>query len=306
MTSVRPNPGYSKSVKWTLLSVTALFFAFNIWAYVPPQTNTRVELGRKLFFDTGLSADGSVSCSSCHIPNRAFSDGRAKPRGVHGFEGERNAPALINVGSNASFFWDGRESVLERQTLAPIFNPRELGLNLEELERRTGKSSAEVAASLASYVRTIRSSGSRLDRYLAGDSSALNTQERSGFQLFRGRGLCVVCHSGPDFTDDLFHNTGVAWKNERFTDDGRFTVSRKNEDRGAFKTPTLREIERTAPYMHDGSMATLEEVVDFYALGGRRNFTLDPRMRTLELTNDDKRALVAFLKALSGTVTEGF
>jgi len=240
------------------------------------------------------------------MPDLAFSDGRAKARGVHGIVGERNSPALINVGSNTSFFWDGRETDLVRQTLAPIFNPKELGLNSEELERRTGLPASEVAASLASYVRTIRSSGSPVDRYLAGGTSALNAQERDGLQLFRGRAQCVECHTGPDFTDDRFHNTGVAFKNGRIIDDGRFTVTRKNEDRGAFKTPTLREIARTAPYMHDGSMATLEEVIDFYVQGGRRGPNLDSRMRPLTLNIDDKRALVAFLKALSGTVTEGF
>jgi cytochrome c peroxidase len=292
-------------VKRTFSFVIVLSLAFSSRAFAPPQTNTRVELGRKLFFDTQLSVDGSVSCSSCHIPNRAFSDGRSKPRGVRGLVGDRNSPALINVGSNPTFFWDGRENVLERQTLAPIFNPRELGLNPEELERRTGKPSAEVGELLASYLRTIRSSGSRLDRYLAGDSSALSPQERSGFQLFRGRGLCVECHSGPDFTDDRFHNTGVAWKNGRIADEGRFAVSRKVEDRGAFKTPTLREVEHTSPYMHDGSLPTLEEVVNFYALGGRPNPTLDPKIRPVTLNANEKRALVAFLKALSGTVTEG-
>jgi cytochrome c peroxidase len=296
-------------VKWTvsfIAALSALLLVLPLGALRPPQTSDRVALGRKLFFEPRLSDDGSLSCSNCHIPDRAFSDGRAKPLGVHGLVGDRNSPALINVGSNASFFWDGRESDLERQTLAPIFNPKELGLNLGELERRTGMPAAEVGASLASYVRTIRSSGSPVDRYLAGDTTALNATERDGLQLFRGRAQCVECHAGPDFTDDRFHNTGVAFKDGRIADDGRFTVSRKNEDRGAFKTPTLREVARTAPYMHDGSIATLEEVVEFYVQGGRRNSGLDPRMRPLTLNADDKRALIAFLKALSGTVTEGF
>jgi cytochrome c peroxidase len=294
------------SGKWILriLSVAAAFSAISVAAYSPPE-NDPVELGRQLFFDTRLSADRSLSCSSCHIPERGFADGRAKAVGIHGAEGERNSPTLINVGSSTTFFWDGRESVLERQTLAPIFNPKELGLNSEELERRIGKPSTEVAAALASYVRTIRSSGSRFDRFLAGDTSALNAQERSGFQLFRGRGRCVECHEGPDFTDDRFHNTGIAWKTDHFIDDGRFAISRIFADRGAFRTPTLREIERTAPYMHDGSLGTLEDVVNFYVIGGRRNPTLDPRIRPLDFNSDEKRALVAFLKTLSGTIRHG-
>jgi len=294
------------SGKWRplIFLVAAVFIAIRVAAFRSPE-NDRIELGRQLFFDTRLSADGSLSCSSCHIPDRGFTDGRVKAVGIHGAEGERNSPTLINVGSSTTFFWDGRESVLERQTLVPIFNPRELGLNSEELERRIGKPSAEVGAALASFVRTIRSSGSRFDRFLAGDSSALNAQERSGFQLFRGRGRCVECHAGPDFTDDLFHNTGIAWKTDHFIDDGRFAISGNRADRGSFKTPTLREVEHTAPYMHDGSLATLEDVVNFYAIGGRRNPTLDPRIRSLDFNSDEKRALVAFLKTLSGTVRHG-
>jgi len=302
---MRPDTKYREPRARVILCATLLLLAIRLAALRPPQAVDRVALGRQLFFDPGLSSDGSLSCASCHIPERAFSDGRAKARGVNGSEGERNSPALINVGSNLTFFWDGRESVLERQTLAPIFNPKELGLNRVDLEKRTGRSSEEVAAALASYVRTIRSTRSRLDRFLAGEDSALNTQERSGFQLFRGRGRCVECHAGPDLTDDSFHNTGISWKTDHFTDDGRFTITRNRLDLGAFKTPTLREIALTAPYMHDGSIATLEDVVNFYALGGRRNPTLDVRMQPIELNAGDKRALVAFLKTLSGEIREG-
>lgn len=125
----------------------------------------------------------------------------------------------------------------------------------------------EAVAALASYVRTIRSGDSRFDRYSAGQSRALNVLEKKGLELFRGRGRCSSCHIGPSLTDERFHNTGVAWQEGRFADDGRRTVSGSDRDRGAFKTPTLREISRTAPYMHDGSMATLEEVLDFQKAG---------------------------------------
>lgn len=292
-------------MKWALLSAISLLMATGLGAIAPRENADQVAFGRKLFFDNQLSADNSLSCATCHVPELAFSDGRVHARGIHGIEGERNSPTLINVGSNPSFFWDGRETILEQQTLAPIFNARELGLNRAELERRTGRPSWVIGEALASYVRTIRSSDSSFDRYLTGNTGALNAQERSGLELFRGKAQCVQCHSGPDLTDDSFHDTGVAWKGDHFTDEGRFVVTRDSKDHGSFRTPTLREVARTAPYMHDGSLSTLEQVVEFYAQGGRVNPSLDVRIRPLNLTVDEKRALVAFLKTLSGKVTDG-
>lgn len=280
-------------------------------AYMPaPEDNPlapgKVALGRKLFFDKRLSRDGTLSCATCHDPERAFSDGRALARGIGGAEGPRNSPAIVNRAYGASHFWDGRAPTLERQAVEPILNPKELGLSLPELEKRTGMKSGEVAAAIASYVRTIRSGASRVDRYIAGQQAALSETERAGLQLFRGKANCVACHVGPNFSDEQFHNTGVAWRDGRFSDDGRFAVTGKAGDRGAFKTPTLREIARTAPYMHDGSLATLQEVVEYYLSGGRPNPHLDPEVRPLRLSADEKQALVAFLKALSGEVREGW
>ena len=279
-------------------------------AFVPaPETNPltpeKVALGRQLFFDKGLSSDGAVACATCHDPALAFSDGRAIARGVHGKEGSRNSPALINAGLARSFFWDGRVLTLERQVLQPFLNPKELGLTEGELERRTGMKAAEVTAALASYVRTIRSTESRFDQYTAGQTAVLNDLEKAGLELFRGRGQCAGCHGGPNLTDDQFHNTGVAWNDGRITDEGRFAISRNERDRGAFKTPTLREIARTAPYMHDGSLATLEDVIEFYSEGGRRNPNLDPRMRPLRFSPGEKKALAVFLRTLSGHISDG-
>jgi cytochrome c peroxidase len=164
---------------------------------------------------------------------------------------------------------------------------------------------AEITAALASYVRTIRSGDSRFDRYAVGDTHALNDLEKAGLQLFRGKGQCTACHIGPNFTDERFHNTGIAWRDGRIADDGRFAVSRIERDRGAFKTPTLREIARTGPYMHDGSLASLEDVLAFYSDGGRPNPYLDPEIRPRHFSADEKGAIVAFLRTLSGHLHEG-
>jgi cytochrome c peroxidase len=239
----------------------ALALATEVWVpkpplgldlYLPapvtnPLTPNKVALGRRLFFDKRLSRDWTLACANCHDPGRAFSDGRSVARGINGAQGTRNAPALINRGYGQSFFWDGRADSLERQTLQPILNPSELGLTEAELERRTGMTVAKVAEALASYVRTIRSGDSRFDRYAAGRTDPLTTVEKEGLQLFRGKGGCTACHIGPNFTDEQFHNTGVAWRDGRYVDEGRFAVSGSPQAHGAFKTPTLRDIARTAP-----------------------------------------------------------
>jgi cytochrome c peroxidase len=271
-----------------------------------PLTREKVARGRSLFFDKRLSRDGTLACATCHDPKRAFSDGRPVALGINASQGARNAPALINRGYGRLFFWDGRAQSLERQALQPIVSPLELGLTVAELERRTGMGAREVAGALASYVRTIRSGDSRFDRYAAGQLNALTPLEKAGLGVFRGRGGCTSCHVGPNFTDEQFHNTGVAWRDGRLLDQGRFGVSGADRDQGAFKTPTLREVARTAPYMHDGSLATLEDVINFYSDGGRANPYLDLDIRPLDFTAEEKRALGAFLRSLTGRVREGF
>ena len=270
--------------------------------YMPvPETNQltsgKIALGRRLFFDKRLSRDGTLSCANCHVPKLAFSDGRAVARGVGSAEGIRNAPAIVNRGYGRLFFWDGRAKTLEQQVLEPILNPKELSLTVPELERRTKLPVAQVTAALASYVRTIRSGDSPFDRFTAGSMAALNGLEKAGLELFHGKANCTNCHTGPNFTDERLHNTGVAWKNGKLADIGA--------GRGDFKTPTLREVARTAPYMHDGTLKTLEEVVDFYSEGGRANPSLDAGIHRLNLSADEKRALVAFLRSLTGKLQEG-
>jgi cytochrome c peroxidase len=280
----------------------ALVIPLGLDLYMPvpeanPLTADKVALGRQLFFDPRLSADGTIACGTCHQPARAFTDGRAVAVGVQGRTGRRNVPALINRGYGRIFFWDGRAPTLEEQVLKPIEDPNEMASSAAGAAARVGLTPADLARALASFVRSILSGNSRFDRFIDGDREALTAEEQAGLRVFRGRGHCVACHVGPTFTDERLHNTGVAWRDGRLADPGA--------GRGDFKTPTLREIADTAPYMHDGSLATLEEVVDFYDGGGRANPSLDPEIRPLRLDTDEKRQLAAFLRSLSGEIRFG-
>ena len=270
-----------------------------------PLTQDKVALGRRLFFDKALSRDRSVACASCHDPKLAFTDGRPVAVGIQRRAGTRNVPTLVNRVYGKSFFLDGRAATLEQQSIEPILNPREMDLTLPEIKARTALEPTEVSRALASFVRTILSGDSLYDRFSSGDAQALSPQAELGLSIFRGKGRCTTCHAGPNLTDERFHNTGVAWPGGELRDPGRFAVSGNPEDRGAFKTPTLREVARTAPYMHDGSLATLEYVVEYYDKGGNPSPGLDPDLRPLHLTPEEKRAVIAFLRSLSGTVHEG-
>ncbi len=283
-----------------LAAAIAIPLGLDLYLPVPeanPLTAEKVELGRRLFFDRRLSRDNSIACSSCHDLERAFSDDRPIAVGVFGRQGRRNAPALINRGYGRSFFWDGRVSTLEEQVLKPIQDPNEMDLTLAEATARVGLPPDEISRALASYVRSILSGDSPYDRFVNGDRSALTPEQQLGLQIFRGKGNCTACHVGPNFTDERLHNTGVAWRDWKLADPGA--------GQGNFKTPTLREVARTAPYMHDGSLATLKDVIEFYDGGGRPNPNLDPEIRSLRLSPAEKRHLVAFLRAFSGQVTEG-
>jgi cytochrome c peroxidase len=289
-----------------VLFAAALVIPLGLDLYMPvpednPVTIERVERGRELFFDTRLSRDRTIACASCHDPERAFTDGRPMAIGVFNRVGRRSAPALLNRGYGRSFFWDGRAATLEEQVLQPIQDPNEMDMTLPEVSARLGMSIDEVSRSLASFVRSLLSGNSAFDQFINGDRAALTTEQQAGLQLFRGKANCTACHVGPTFSDERFHNTGVAWREGRLLDEGRFEVTRRPEDRGAFKTPTLREIARTAPYMHDGSALTLADVVEFYDKGGRTNPGLDPELRPLHLTNTEKNALLSFLESLNGS-----
>ena len=262
-----------------------------------PLTAETIQLGRQLFFDPRLSRTGLVACATCHQPARGFADGNPVAVGVDGRRGRRNAPALINRGYGRAFFWDARVATLEDQVLRPIEDPDEMGSSLPEAAARVGVEPAELSRALSSFVRSILSGASPFDRFINGDRDALTSDEQAGLRIFRGKGNCVSCHVGPNFSDERPHNTGVAWTGLALTDAGA--------GRGDFKTPTLREIARTAPYMHDGSLATLEQVVEFYESGGRANPALDPEIRPLRLSADERRQLGSFLRTLSGELQMG-
>ena len=235
--------------------------------------------------------------------------------GVLGRIGKRHTPTLLGRAFGTSQFWDGRAATLEEQVLQPIANPDELGMTVDKVLERlrrdrafSGLTRQSLAAALASYVRSVRSEDSPLDRFLGGrlDGGGLNDVELEGFRLFRDKARCYLCHSGRQLTDESFHNTGVAWREGKLQDAGRAAISGKTYHQGAFKTPTLREVSRRGPYMHDGSLATLEDVVEFYDRGGNPNPYLDENIVPLHLTVEEKMALLAFLKhGLAGTVVEG-
>lgn len=261
-------------------------------------TAERARLGRRLFFDKRLSRDGTVACATCHDPEHGFADAKPLAIGIAGRKGTRRTPTILNRAYGKSFFWDGRTATLEEQVTMPIENPDEMDLKLDSALARIRDSypaidRAELARSLATYVRTILAGDAPYDRYARGQRDAMTPEQIAGLKLFRGKAGCTGCHVGPNFTDERFHNTGLPGK-----DRGR-------DGRGEFKTPTLREAANRAPYMHDGSLATLEDVIEHYDKGGEANPHLDPEMHELKLTAEEKRHLLAFLKALSGTVREG-
>lgn len=316
--------------------------------YLPsdnPMSRDKVELGRTLFFDLRLSVDNTVSCATCHSPQSAFSDGRKVSLGVNLAAGDRNAPTIINRAFSREQFWDGRAGSLEEQLKLPLINPKEMAMPSHDLlVKKVGAIRGyknwfkrifarnvnidDMAKAIAAFERTVVSGNARYDEFKAGNQQALSDAEKRGLALFEGKARCSQCHNGPNFTDEKYHNIGVGWDADS-VDLGRYSVTRKEQDIGALKTPTLREISDTAPYMHNGSFATLEETVAFYNEGGIANPFLDVEMkrpnRTLEqmleyyenekvkggaapraelvkldLTKQEQADLVAFMGTLSG------
>jgi cytochrome c peroxidase len=294
-----------------------------------PPTPARVRLGRWLFYDTRLSGNNSVSCASCHRPEHAFSEPTPVSAGIRGQKGNRKAPTFVNqaVALYPHFFWDGRAGSLEDQALGPIANPIEMGSTHASMIETLSKVPAyapyfkeafgtpditkeRVAKAIADYERTRMSGNSPWDRWrYEKDEQAVSAKVKDGHELFNGKASCGQCHLGNNFTDSQFHNLGVGWDaaTKTFRDEGRWTVSqtlardhRREADRGAFKTPTLREVTKHPPYMHDGSLLTLRDVVEFYNRGGVKNPWLDPKIKPLGLTDVEVDALAEFMKALEG------
>lgn len=295
-------------------------------AYVPddnPLTKEKIELGKLLYFDPRLSKDGNLSCAGCHNPYHGFADPWPASRGV-GFKlGGRNSPTVINRLFSSDQFWDGRAKDLEEQAHGPLTNPVEMAMaSHDDVVGEVKKVDAykpffksaygsdevtmkKIADAIASYERTIVSGNSPFDRYQAGDKDALSASQVRGWALFQGKANCQTCHVSFNFTDEGYHNLGVGWDpaKKELKDVGRAKITNNPADTGAFKTPTLRNVVETAPYMHDGSESTLREVIELYDRGGNANPNLSPKMKPLNLTAAEKQDLLAFLFALSGEVS---
>lgn len=279
-----------------------------------PMTVDKVALGYLLYFDKRLSNDDTVSCATCHNPATGWTDRSPVSTGIKGQQGTRSAPTVVNAAYMFSQFWDGRAASLEEQALGPIINPVEMGqpdhsFMVNKLEKihgyepqfqkvfGEGVTKENVSKAIAAFERTILAANSRYDRYSQGDKSALNASEVRGMDLFFGKANCSRCHAGPNFSDSQFHNLGVGIAAPK-PDLGRYEQTKVERDKGAFKTPTVRDITKTAPYMHDGSEKTLKEVVEFYDRGGNKNPQLDPLIVPLNLTAQEQADLIAYMKAL--------
>jgi cytochrome c peroxidase len=286
-------------------------------AFTAPEDNLptpqRIALGRRLFYDERLSRTEEISCSSCHVQEHAFADPNRVSTGVDGKLGTRNAPALVNLAWGTSFFWHGGATSLEVQAVGPIKNPLEMDMLLGEVAARLGSdattlsefqaaygegpSESTITRAIASFVRSLVSGSSAYDRYLAGEKSALSDAAVRGEALFNGeRGECFHCHTSFNFTNNGFRNNGIAADDP---DAGRREITLKDSDLGKFKVPTLRNVAVSAPYMHDGVLTTLDEVIDAYVAGGRGHTNTDPLIQPLELSAEDKADLRAFLESLT-------
>ncbi len=282
-----------------------------------PTTAEKVELGKMLFFDPRLSGNDHWACSTCHNPSLGFSDGLPRSLGF-GDEQEldRHTPTVLNIAFNSLQFWDGRAATMEEQAVAPIQAEREMNSNPKKLERKLNAipeykerfkkvfgrrvTMENIGKAIAAFERTLVTGDSPFDRYMKGDKNALTVQEKRGLILFISKAGCTQCHNGENLTDNKFHNIGVPPAGPAKDDLGRYNVTKSEVDKRAFKTPSIRNISMTPPYMHNGVLATLDEVVDFYNKGGGDDPNQSPKIFKLGLTRQEKRDLVAFLMTLTG------
>ena len=279
-----------------------------------PVTPKKFELGEQLFEDPRLSGDESLSCESCHLPETGYADPVAFSAGTNEQPMPRHTPTLLNSAYYRYINWDGKFANTSQLVLAVLANPKNMNMQDEAIlvsrlesvpayramfrEVFGGPPTKQrVALALDAYVRKLTTPNSAFDRYVAGDMGALTLQQKRGLMLFIGKAECAMCHRGPNFSDDQFHSLGVMGD-----DPGRFKVSGEEVDRNAFKTPTIRNVELTAPYMHDGSLSTLRDVIDFYNAGGGPQQPKSVLLRKLNLSEREKNDLVAFLESLTGKV----
>lgn len=280
-----------------------------------PHSEAEIELGKILFFDTRLSSNKLQSCATCHNPDLGFGDGLKTSVGTLGKHVDRNAPHIYNLAWNVTFFWDGRAATLEEQALGPIEAPGEMNLPLDEAVKRlsevpyyrdafatvyaTNEITPEyIGRAIAAFERTLNSINSPFDQYIAGDKAAMSPAAIRGMAVFTGKGNCTDCHDGPNFTDNSFHHIGVVGQ-----DAGRAGITQDETMQKAFKTPGLRNVTLTAPYMHDGSEATLMDVIEFYDRGGNDKQGISNLIKPLNLTDQEKTDLLAFMAALTDLVT---
>lgn len=281
-------------------------------AAVTEHTEGRAKLGEKLFFDPILSDNGKVSCSTCHSPDHAFAS-KGKPPSLRGGTLEIDSPSLVNVSLGRGFFRDGRSPSLEDQVIGPITNPAEMGSSMPAVIRRlkdkpeyvklfdehykTGINERTITDAIANFERTlIIPHNAKLAKYLRGAAEhTMTVEEIRGFNIFRGKGHCYKCHTGDTFSDYDYHNTGISTQSKL---EGRRKATGRDADLGKWKTPGLIGVSLSAPYMHNGQYSTLENVIEFYNLGGFQNRNLDPEMKRLRLTEQEKADLLAFLKML--------
>ena len=276
-------------------------------------TPERIELGKALFFDPRLSDTNQMSCATCHNPSLYWTDGLNKAIGKKSEQLNRATPTIVNVGHSRRLFWDGRARTLEEQASGPIKSSIEMNQDIQALIEELkaipgyvelfnkaypgeGITKKTIGKGLASFERTVVSAyNSPFDRWIAGDDNALSAAAKRGFKLFDGKARCSICHQGQNLTDDSFHNIGL----NNGDDIGRYEFVKVNVMKGAFKTPTLREIARTAPYMHNGEYQTLEEVIEHYVKGGVNKSNLSQDMKAVKLSQQEKTDLRDFLKTLS-------
>ena len=284
------------------------------FAYIPqdnPLAADKLNLGKQIFWDRRWSKSQTVACVSCHQPEHGWSDPRQFSLDHAGKPTLRHAPTIINRLFSTAQGWPGhRKSLEELFYHLPFTSPETIAQNLghiqgyqEQFQRvfNTAVTAEGVAKALAAYTRTILSGDAPYDRFKAGNHSALSSEAQRGLVLFEGKARCVRCHTGANFTDEEYHNIGVGMEQEH-PDLGRYTVTKHEADKGAFKTPTLRNVAKRGPYMHDGSLGTLAQVIEYYDKGGNPNPWLSSKSQPLHLTVREQADLVAFLHALTGEI----